>query len=599
MGTGYAGLVASSLLVRVVFGLLVVATLAAFFVTQRLKSGDPLVSRIFYQPWVSPNGDGRKDVVRMRFRLPRPDRVTVSVVDDGGDEVRRLADDRSLGARTHYFRWNGRTDDRRRAPDGVYRLRVSLRAQGRSLVAPRTVTVDTSPPRPRVLKVTPATILPGEAGPRGRARLRYEGPSDPAPRFTVFRSDAGGQPQEVDSFEGPRFRRIAEWDGLVGRRQRPAPDGSYAVAVTVRDQAGNEGSSPRRLPPVRGDTAPRTGVTVRYLSLEGSLEPLAPRAIARLRVGPRQRRFRWRINRLGSSRPLDRGRGEGSDLAIRIPARARSGVYLVRVQARGRRVLWPLAVTARSGGPLVVLPALTWQARNPIDDDRDGFPDTLASSPSVRTARPFAHGRLPPALRRETAPLLRFLDREELAYDVTTDLALARRPSLLRGRRALVFGGSEPWLTERLDRGVRAWVERGGRVASFGVDSFRRRVTLEPERLRDPSARESTNVFGERTSMVRSSPVAMVVARDGPLGLFAATGGRFGAFSSFERSDARVPGTRLLAAAGAQPERPAFVAYRLRKGMVARTGTGEWSRALARRGDVAAVTRRLWTVLSR
>ena len=591
---------ASSLLVRVVFGLLVAATLAAFFVTQRLKSADPLVSRIFYQPWVSPNGDGRKDVVRMRFRLPRPDRATVSVVDDGGDEVRRLADDRPLGARTHYFHWNGRTDDRRRAPDGAYRLRVSLRSQGRSLVAPRTVTVDTSPPEPRVVRVSPPTILPGGAGARGRARVRYEGPSDPAPRVSIFRTDVGGRAQEVDSFEGPRFRRVAEWDGLVGRSGRPARDGSYAVAVTVRDQAGNEGSSPRRLPPARGDTGPHTGVTVRYLSLQGPLEPLAPRAIARLRVGPRQRRFRWRLSRLGSSQPLARGRGKGSDLVIRIPARVRSGIHLVRLQARGRRVIWPLAVTARrSDGPLVVLPAVTWQARNPIDDDRDGFPDTLGSSSAVRIERPFAHGRLPPALRRETAPLLRFLDRERLAYDITTDLELARRPSLLRARRALVFAGSEPWLTEGLDRDLRAWVERGGWVASFGVGSFRRRVTLEPGGLRDPSAPEVTNVFGERTSSTRGAPVAMVVARDTALGLFAGSGGSFGAFGSFERSEARVPGARLLAAAGTEPERPAFVAYRLGRGTVVRTGTGEWTRALAPRGEVAAVTRRLWTVLSR
>ena len=261
----------SSLLVRAVFGLLVVATLAAFLVTQRLKSADPIVSRVFYQPWISPNGDGRKDAVRMRFRLLRSDRVTVSVVDEGGDEVRRLADDRLLGARTHYFHWNGRTDEGPVAADGPYRLRVSLRSQGRSLVAPRTVTVDTTPPEPRMVKVTPATIVPGDSGRRGRARVRYEGPSDPAPRFTVYRAAGDGRVREVDSFLGPRFRRSAEWDGTVGRPARPAPAGAYAFAVTVLDEAGNRGSSPATLPPSRGATAPRTGVTVRYLSLHGPL----------------------------------------------------------------------------------------------------------------------------------------------------------------------------------------------------------------------------------------------------------------------------------------------------------------------------------------
>ena len=590
----------SSLLVRAVFGLLVVATLAAFLVTQRLKSADPIVSRVFYQPWISPNGDGRKDAVRMRFRLPRSDRVTVSVVDEGGDEVRRLADDRLLGARTHYFHWNGRTDEGPVAADGPYRLRVSLRSQGRSLVAPRTVTVDTTPPEPRMVKVTPATIVPGDSGRRGRARVRYEGPSDPAPRFTVYRAAGGGRVREVDSFLGPRFRRSAEWDGTVGRPARPAPAGAYAFAVTVLDEAGNRGSSPATLPPSRGATAPRTGVTVRYLSLHGPLEPLASRAIARLRLGPRPRPFRWRLTRLGSSRPLDRGRGDGLALAVRIPARSRPGLHLVRVQAGGRRAIWPLAVEGRGRRrPLVVLPALTWQGTNSVDDDRDGFPDTLDSSRSVPLARPFAGGRLPPQLLREAAPLLRFLDREGLPYDLTTDLGLAARPGSLRGRRSLVFAGSERWLTERLDRDLRAFVERGGRVASFGVDSFRRRVGLAPGRLVEPSSPEPANVFGERTSLVRGERTAMVVSEDRALRLFAGTGGLVGSFASFERSEARVPGTRVLAAAGSDPQRPAFVAYRLGRGRVVRTGTAEWARALARPGEVAAVTGRLWTLLSR
>ena len=43
------------------FALLVVATAAAFFVTQRLKRETPVVKRISFGAYVSPNGDGRKD----------------------------------------------------------------------------------------------------------------------------------------------------------------------------------------------------------------------------------------------------------------------------------------------------------------------------------------------------------------------------------------------------------------------------------------------------------------------------------------------------------------------------------------------------------
>ena len=56
--------------VRAVFALLVVATIAAFFVTQQLKSEFPLVIRFAAKPkQFSPNGDGYRDSIRVGFDL--------------------------------------------------------------------------------------------------------------------------------------------------------------------------------------------------------------------------------------------------------------------------------------------------------------------------------------------------------------------------------------------------------------------------------------------------------------------------------------------------------------------------------------------------
>jgi len=78
---GYLVPVSSSALARSVFVLLVLATVAAFFVTQRLKSGQPVVKRLALQRYISPNGDGRKDRAHISFFLPKGDHVTVDVVD--------------------------------------------------------------------------------------------------------------------------------------------------------------------------------------------------------------------------------------------------------------------------------------------------------------------------------------------------------------------------------------------------------------------------------------------------------------------------------------------------------------------------------------
>src|SRR5215208_4472562 len=118
--------------VRAVFALLVVATIAAFFVTQQLKSEFPLVIRFAAKPkQISPNGDGYRDATQVGFDLSEPAKVTFSIMDAEGNEVRRVVDDRELaGDAKHRFRWNGRDEGGATVPDGVYRMRVVRRDEG-------------------------------------------------------------------------------------------------------------------------------------------------------------------------------------------------------------------------------------------------------------------------------------------------------------------------------------------------------------------------------------------------------------------------------------------------------------------------------------
>ena len=152
-------------LARAVFVLLVGATFAAFFAAQRVK-GEPAVARVV-SLWkvFSPNGDGAKEVNRFEVELRERSEISVDVVDSAGDSVRRLAEKATVGpARPLPLEWDGRTDAGVRVPDGRYRIRVTLRREGRSVVVPRTTLVDTKPPRPRVKQIEPAPIVaPGTA----------------------------------------------------------------------------------------------------------------------------------------------------------------------------------------------------------------------------------------------------------------------------------------------------------------------------------------------------------------------------------------------------------------------------------------------------
>src|ERR671914_6127 len=147
----------SAPLVRFAFGALVLATIAAFFVTQQLKSEFPLVLRFAATPAdISPNGDRYYDVARVGFDLSEPAEVSFSILDSEGGEVRRIVDDRRLaGDAKHRFRWGGRDDEGVRVPDGEYTMRVVRRDEGRVIDSLREITVDTVPPDVTLLSATP------------------------------------------------------------------------------------------------------------------------------------------------------------------------------------------------------------------------------------------------------------------------------------------------------------------------------------------------------------------------------------------------------------------------------------------------------------
>src|SRR3954469_25227517 len=161
--------------VRAVFALLVLATIAAFFATQQLKSEFPLVIRFAAKPkQISPNGDRYRDTTQVGFDLSRPAKVTFSILDSEGNEVRRLIEDRQLRGSSHNrFVWNGRNDDGGVVPDGVYRMRVVRRDEGRVIDSVKQNRVAVQPPQVRILPAKPSLIAPRAPGQSPEVTIRY------------------------------------------------------------------------------------------------------------------------------------------------------------------------------------------------------------------------------------------------------------------------------------------------------------------------------------------------------------------------------------------------------------------------------------------
>jgi len=607
-----------------IFICLVGMTFGAFFLAQRLKNAPAVIQSFTATPVFSPNNDSRKDRAYVAFNVKRPDDVLVTVVDADGDPVDEILSRTTTRNRERVRAlWDGRDGDGRRVPDGTYRYRITLRREGRGLVFPKAVRLDTTPPRPRVTSIGVATrtprpeILPVPGARAATITLRAPGKRL---RALVFRTTP--RPRLVNVLDVPepdgpggRFVRPVKvrWDGTVGRR--PVGPGTYVVVAEVRDEAGNVGTSVpldrNGLPDAAyGAVLPgRGGITVRYAGAEPPPEAVRTGETLRLGVDTRQRRFSWDLRRVGASRTArgERAVDPPADgmLEVQTPG-GRSGLYLFTARTASHRTSVPVAVQAAAvqRPVLVVLPVMTWQGRNPQDDDGDGLPNLLSRGDGVRLRRVYAGDGLPATFAGVTAPLMAWLDRTKRRYDITTDVALAhRRGTQLTGHRGVLVAGDLRWLPAGTQLALRSFVAGGGKLATVGVDNLRRQVRLTPrDRLLDPTAAAPFDALGLRPGrLLRGDALTLTNDRD-DAGLFEGSSGQLTGFTLAEPLE-QVRGGRVVSSAVAGDDnRTVVAAVRTGKGLTIHLGLPQLPSRLGRRADdldARALMRRTWTLLSR
>jgi hypothetical protein len=344
-------------------------------------------------------------------------------------------------------------------------------------------------------------------------------------------------------------------------------------------------------------------VRVRYIEAHAPLRPVHAGNQVRFTVSNDERRYHWSVRRLGSKRVLQRGSARSGQLDVRAP-RGRSGVYLLDLRVGTHRYETPFAVQSRRRARvLVVLPAITWQGRNDLDANGDGFGDLIPEDQSVALARPFAGRGLPAGFTAREAPVLLMLDRDHRSYDITTDVELANArvsagtlPAI--ARRSVLFAGSPRLFSPEVASAMRAHVRAGGRVAWLGTYGFTQPVGVRSDFLRRlPPVLAGRNALGERLRLaVRNAALTVLGDR---IDFFAGGSDVFGPFPTLEPSERLPAGAQLLAAAGHEAGRPSLVVYRQGKGVVVRAGADGFARTALQSPDVARIMRRLWTLLSR
>jgi hypothetical protein len=293
------------------------ATAAAFAVTERLKLERSPVTGTRVDRVFSPVCECARDVAVISFVLRRRETVTVDILGRGGRSIRTLVRTRPEPAGRVSYTWDGRDNLERVVSEGVYRPRVQLERNGRTIILPNPIRVDTTAPVITLVRVFPRIFSPDSDGTRDRVTATYR--IDERARAVML---VDGR-QRVQS----KFRRVEGnlvWFGRVsGRVVRP---GAYEIRLRAVDRAGNRSARTRAVP-----------VLVRFIALSRErIEVLAGKRFS-VRVLTDADSYRW----LFAGR---RGVGTREVLVLRAPDEP--GTYSLYATVGGRAARAEVVVTA-------------------------------------------------------------------------------------------------------------------------------------------------------------------------------------------------------------------------------------------------------------
>jgi hypothetical protein len=288
---------------------LLVATAAAFAVTERLKltksalTNGTKISRAF-----SPVCGCQRGEAKIRVVLRRADTVDVGILDSHRREVVSLVTGESRRRGPAKFRWDGRLADGTVAPDGVYQVKIHFEQQHQTIVVPNRIVLDTTPPKVEDAGADPQTFSPDNDRQADHTQLTW-----------VF-----SKPAHAAFYLGGRRilytlkhvqRGGTTWNGRVGTRLLRA--GTYTIEVGAVDIAGNRTPADQRV---------RIRVTIRYITLAN--HRIAARAGRRFEIGVSTdaKRYDWK---------LGARKGVASGGVLRVSAPTKPGAYVLTVSEHG------------------------------------------------------------------------------------------------------------------------------------------------------------------------------------------------------------------------------------------------------------------------
>jgi hypothetical protein len=286
---------------------LLVATALAFVYTEQLKlTPSPILGTRVPTKIFAPGCRCPTARTIISFRLRSADHVTVDIVKGKNELVRRLFSGRASAGERLGMAWDGRAGSGQIVPEGIYRPRVKLARQHRTIVLPNPIRVDTTPPRVTMTRIAPRVFSPDGDSRRDRVVVGYR--VDEPARISLY----------VDGVravlkKGHKTSGTIDWFGT--RAGVSLPKGPYRLRLAATDVAGNAGR------PSRSKV-----VVIRYIALGRKLIAAAPGAPFAVLVLSDAGHIEWKLGaRTGIARPG----------TLRLHAPLQPGRFTLTVTANG------------------------------------------------------------------------------------------------------------------------------------------------------------------------------------------------------------------------------------------------------------------------
>jgi hypothetical protein len=239
----------------------------------------PLLHSVSIVPNViSPNADGTEDVARISYSVARPARLSIYLVDAGGQRHSVRTDlDRPAGDYETLF--SGVVSNRLLA-DGTYTCVLEARtAHGETERVEAFLTLQGGEPnliQIKNLNIYPTTFTPNRDGINDRVTVAYHLTKE-AVSVQVYLVDAAGGkyplPEDKIRPMGAAGNHEHDYEGGVDLGATPPADGTYRVVVEAQDAVGNLDTAEGQLT-IKDGGVPRMEIVNRAAQWSASVLPL-------------------------------------------------------------------------------------------------------------------------------------------------------------------------------------------------------------------------------------------------------------------------------------------------------------------------------------